>query len=370
MKAIKLNMGRTNWKLFFLLFLCIALNQGCTEDIRASFREKPNALGVTSEIVVVADNDLWEGAIGDSIRFYFGGAYPLLPQPEPMYDLRHFTPEELDAEPLRKELRTFLIVGDLSATDSKTNVLIAADLGKEKIRKAKEDPTYFSTVGRDRWASGQLVVYIFGKDESSLGNNIVRSFSAVAKRINQHDYRQMDANVFIEDENKEINAKIKEKFNFDIRIPGEYEIARSGNNFLWLRKDAPSINSSLMISELPYTSQSQFTKENILSVIDSLGKRFISTDQPGSFMQTATDNLPAFVYKKEIDGKYTLEARGLWEINNAFMGGPFSAYMILDDSNNRIIFINGFVYAPGKEKRMFVQAIEHIVGTLKFAPLK
>ena len=78
-------------------------------------------------------------------------------------------------------------------------------------------------------------------------------------------------------------------------------------------------------------------------------------------------DLPMYVYKKDIDKAYTLEARGIWEMKYDYMGGPFFAYLIKDPQRNRLILIDAFVYAPGKQKRDFMQQLEYIVTHLKFA---
>lgn len=291
----------------------------------------------------------------------------MLPQPEPIFDLRHFTKQELDADPLRKELRTYLIVANLSDDESVTTQLVKRDLGEERLRRAMEDSDFFSMIGREKWAKGQLIVYVFGKDEEALKQNIVKSFTAVAKRVNQHDFNQLDATVFIQGESFKVQEAIKERFDFDMRIPGEYQVAMNRDNFLWIRKDDREITSSMMITTLPYRNANQFTKENLISIQDSLGARFISSSELGSYMRTNDINLPVFVYEKKIDGQYAIEGRGIWEMKNDFLGGPFSTYMILDQAKNRIIFIEGFVYAPSKKKRLFIQAIEHIVGTMSLS---
>lgn len=350
--------------IYFFLFISMLTWQSCTDAIRQSFEAVPLALGMTSEIIVIADNEAWEGEVGDSIRFYYGGPYPILPQPEPMFDLRHFTPQELQAEELRKELRTYLIVSDLSDDSSPTTQFVKKDLGEEKVRKAMEDPDFFTVVGREKWAQGQLVIYIFGKDQTAVKKNLVKSFTAVAKRVNKHDENQLDASVFMDGESYQLASLIKDKFGFGMRIPGSYKLALEKPNFIWMRNDTREITSSIMITTLPYTSQSIFTKEKMISIQDSLGSRYISSSELGSYIYTNDVDLPVFVYDKKIDGQYAIEGRGIWEMKNDFLGGPFSSYLILDQPRNRVIFVEGFIYAPSKNKRIFIQAVEHIVNTI------
>jgi hypothetical protein len=62
---------------------------------------------------------------------------------------------------------------------------------------------------------------------------------------------------------------------------------------------------------------------------------------------------------------YMVEMRGLWKLENAFMGGPFISHTMLDEKNNRVITVEGFVYAPSLDKRNYVRELEAILQTLE-----
>ena len=55
--------------------------------------------------------------------------------------------------------------------------------------------------------------------------------------------------------------------------------------------------------------------------------------------------------------------RGLWKLEKAFMGGPFISHTILDESRNRVVTVEGFVYAPRLDKRLYVREVEAILYT-------
>ena len=61
-----------------------------------------------------------------------------------------------------------------------------------------------------------------------------------------------------------------------------------------------------------------------------------------------------------------LETRGTWEVKGDFMGGPFLNYLIEDKLNERVLLVEGFVFAPSKRKRDNIIEIEAIVKSLKF----
>ena len=40
------------------------------------------------------------------------------------------------------------------------------------------------------------------------------------------------------------------------------------------------------------------------------------------------------------------------------MGGPFVSHARLDEKNNRVVVVEGFVFAPETDKRNFIRRIE------------
>ena len=60
-----------------------------------------------------------------------------------------------------------------------------------------------------------------------------------------------------------------------------------------------------------------------------------------------------------------MEARGLWEMTTEAMGGPFVSHSRIDTVNNRIIVVEGFVFAPDKMKRTMIRRLEAALYTLE-----
>ena len=82
-------------------------------------------------------------------------------------------------------------------------------------------------------------------------------------------------------------------------------------------------------------------------------------------MYMATDTMFTNVKPISVQGKYALEARGLWRIKGDFMGGPFVSHMRLDTINQRIVVSEVFVYSPDKMKRNLIRQMEASLYTLR-----
>ncbi len=362
----KNNIQMTRIKNYLIIALSILTLTYCSEETQKSMGLKPipNSFGEINELVVVADKDVWEGHIGDTLRFYYSSAYPILPQPEPILDLRHFTPEQLDRAQDRRELRNYMIIANINDSSSPTTMMISKDIGQEKIRQAVEDPSFNSMVGRDKWAKNQLIIYQFGVSETALIDNLKTNLSAIIKRVRKADSQKIDATVFFKGESNSLMNEVKNSMGVNMRIPDDFFLAMNKDGVIWMRKETDKVSSNIMITKRVYKDENQLSKGYIKSLRDSLGK-YIATDIPNSYMKINDTDLPMLSKPVKMGNQYTIEARGIWEIVNDFMGGAFVTYLIHNPSNNELVFIDGFVHAPGENKRDHMQALEHIINTIR-----
>jgi hypothetical protein len=348
-------------KFFFLI--AIVSFFACTADVPDNMKPKPSALGKINEIVVVSDDMLWDGQVGDSLRYYFESPFPVLPRPEPSFDLRHFNMEQMRAEPLRKQLRTYLVVGVLDDKTSPTSQFIRSDLKDERINMAYTDENLRTSVGTSKWATGQIVVYLFAPTEEKLLSSIGSYYPSIAKRVNLHDSKSLEAAVYAKGENKGLTQKILDNFGLNLNVPLDFVEAKynAQDNFIWLRKEAKQATISLVIQKIEYKDQSQFSLDYVKALRDTYGKKYISSTTEGSYMVTNSDDLPMFEYAKENAAFYSKEYRGIWEMTKDFMGGPFISYMIHNAEDNVIYFCDGLVFGPGSKKRNQIQQLDLIL---------
>ena len=236
--------------IFIFIILALALSScGNSDDPR--FKVKSTALGIMNDIVVVCDQDIWDSTIGDSLDYYFGGAYPITPSPEPIFDLRHFTPQDLIDQPLRKELRTYLILADMNASTSATSELVKEDLAKSNIFDPLQGKPSISTIGKDKWAHGQILVYVVADGYDNLAAAIGEHFPTVSARVRQHDRNQLNQSTYTRGNNLGLSRKVKDLIGVNIDIPFEYVQAKEveEENLLWLRKDTKDATINLVFKK-------------------------------------------------------------------------------------------------------------------------
>jgi len=122
---------------------------------------------------------------------------------------------------------------------------------------------------------------------------------------------------------------------------------------------------NLIIYELPLgtVTKDSNTVASIIKMRDSIGSKKIPTET-GKFI--TEEAYAPYLYETMLDSRFTFETKGTWEIKDRFMAGPFVNYAVEDIPNNRLIVLEGFVFAPSISKRDNMFELEAIMKTLRF----
>ena len=78
-----------------------------------------------------------------------------------------------------------------------------------------------------------------------------------------------------------------------------------------------------------------------------------------------TDTLCTITKPIVVHNRFAMEMRGLWYMENDCMGGPFISHSRADTETNRVVVVEGFVYAPEKMKRGLIRRLEGSLYTLQ-----
>ena len=350
--------------LFFAGLLLLAAS--CTSEMRENLESEPVAFGPMNHLVVVADSSLWASAVGDTFDYYFAGAYPILPQPEPIFDIRFFTPQQLMVENERRELRTYIFLADLDQKDSPVTRMVEKDMGAEKVDEALRDKGYKITIAKDKWAKGQLLIYMAGKGRSALIESIKSQYSGVIERIRKEDAPRLDAGIYLGGTNDTLQEEIRRDLGVSLKIPYDYFRAMydPAKRAIWIRKETKALSSNILIQVLPYSDKKQLTKEGLKAIRGQLGK-YVASEVPDTYMVTNDVDLPMLTSAGTFQNYYSVETRGIWEMHNDFMGGPFFGLLVLNPNNNQLYYLEGFIHAPSENKREFMQELEYVIRTAK-----
>jgi hypothetical protein len=317
-----------------LFFAFSVLFLSCKEEKSDSLLKESS--GRINHLSVIIDNQLWNGEVGDSIRSKFAAPVDGLPTEEPLFTIKQYIPKLFDG---------FM-------TNSR-NILV--------IKKGEESGFELKV---NEFAKPQNVAYISGQTVDELLSLIEENAAEIIKKYKKTDIIENQSRI-----SKSLldDSKIQKKFNVKLKLPTAYRYIIEDDKFLWIRKELPSGNNSILMYEVPIK---QFEKDsnvvsNIIRVRDSIGEKHIQGTLPNTFMVTEEAYAPYLFFIK-LDGKKTYETKGNWFLKNDYMAGPFINYAIKDEKNNRYLVLEGFCYNPSQSKRDLMHELESIIRSVKF----
>ncbi|MEM9675572.1 MAG: DUF4837 family protein [Bacteroidota bacterium] len=326
----------------------------------------PLARGAAEEIILVMDSAAWQGELGDEIRQVFMQTVPGLPQSEPYFDLRYVDPFKLND--VLRSAKNMIFVTTLD-NQSDSGERMRRFFTESSLTRIQSDSSFFSYPISNVFARGQKNLYLFGISEDILLNNLqanrkqIRQYFSDAERD-----RRMQA-LYKSGERRALERELLQDHNFYIRIPQDYDLVPTEDSveqFVWLRQlgQTGEADKSIIITYKDYTSEELFQPENIMEFRkETLGKNIVADDPPG-FMDIQ-EIVPIVYDTINFDGKFAIEARGLWKMSNITMGGPFVSYAFVDESLNRIYYVEGYVFLPNRNKRMHIRELETILRTFQ-----
>ncbi len=213
---------------------------------------------------------------------------------------------------------------------------------------------------KDKYASPQQYQNII----STTPEGLIKLLKQKQKQIIQK-YRTSDIAILQKDLRKTSWNKIPFLQNKGIKmdIPQAYTIAKEEENFIWMKKETHKSSLSLMIYTIPIKNEFNFNPNSAM-IRDSISKIHIQSYVKDSYMQIEKAYLP-YMSNKILDNMICIETKGVWNMKNDFMGGAFINYLMIDEKNKRLIGIDGFSYAPAKEKRNIMFQLEAILNSFR-----
>ena len=323
-------------KSYIAAIAIFALVLSCDEGKNANHRILPNSSGNLNSLSVVLDNSVWEGQIGEEIRNIFAAPVDGLPQEEPLFSLR--------------QMPTHVFSG--FATNSRT--ILKIEKGKEAGLKVAEDA----------YARPQKMVVVSGMNNEEVIKQLRDNAPKIIATFKNADIKEKLRRI---KKSLNTNNNIEKNLGLNITFPSVYRMAKDDDDFAWIRKDITTGTMDLMIYELPMGAikRSDSVINDIIRMRDSIGKVHIPGAKEGSHMQTEKAFSP-LLFETIVDNKPTLETKGTWDIKDgAFMGGPFINYIIEDKINNRLVVLEGYVFAPSVQKRDYMFELEAIIKSVK-----
>jgi hypothetical protein len=332
-------------KKIILIFslLSIILISSCDKGSQGKRTFLPNVTGAAGEVVVVLSGDVINESIGLTIKSILGEEYPMIPQSEPLFNA--------------------VVIPSNSFSDIFKNHrnIIIFKVGSE-FDKTQIIPQ------RDVWAAPQTLLNIVGPTYPEIERMLLAEQERIVQLLEQAERDRVVQNA-IKYEADNVRSVLEKKFGISMYFPKGYKVNLDSTDFVWIAYDTPSVTQGIFIYEYPYTEHNTFTSEYLVEQRNRFINKFVPGPTTGSYMTTLSEIPPRFT-PLMFKGRYFGQLRGLWDVYAHPMGGPFISLSTVDEANNRVITIEGFVYAPKHNKRNYVRQVEALLYTFSLLDSK
>ena len=297
--------------------------------------------GLPSELLLVVDKDIWQSDLKDTIKAITEEPVPGTMEGEPMFRTTQIFTDGYD--------RMFVTM------HSKLFVHVDKSLKKPMIG-----------INHNVSARPQIEVTVSAPSLAELRDFLPRKRQQIQDSIceAQLEMREMELRKHY---SARVNKDLQKVLGMQICVPEEIKATKKCKDFLWAGTNQNEKDINLVVYTYPLNRKTAYDEAAAIDVRDSVMQKNIPGDQPDQWMETTREKGKPIVLSRMINvkGQPMLEIRGLWQMRNGALGGPFVTLIREDKAHNRAIATEGFVYNPNADKRDLLRKMEAAVRTLE-----
>ena len=330
-----------------LFYICIVAMLLLTTSACKSFRtlgSKKSAQGSPYELLVVCNNSEWESELGKSLKELFATPVEAINQVEPHFDVLRITANSFN-----------------NILPSHRNILKV--LCSPEVKECRIFARY------DVESAPQIVLTFQGPSVEAMVEYLNKHGKHLLEVLEKAERDRTVASAYKHGA-KSLEDKIRQLFGITIHLPQGYLLRSASDNFLWASHEYPVASQGFFLYTTPYAGKQSLTTQALVKS-RNIAAQNIPGPVDGSFMTTVTQipNIDGTHYvpfepeRRElmINGRRWIELRGLWDVENYFMGGPFVSYTTYDEASGKLFTLDCYVYSPKDDKRNFLRSLEHLV---------
>lgn len=332
------------WSLLLLLAGCSGKKGSSGSALRAS-------IGQPSEVLLVLGDGVLGSDLQDSLEAMLTCNVPGLNQGEDYFRLSRI-PTTMHKEQFER-MHTKLLV---------------------KIDPKLAEPQLGTA--RNVAARPQLQVQVAGPSLDALRPYLSSHAEQIRQLLLDNQLSLLAANLQ-KHHSQKVAAEVKKLLGISLLAPEEIKFTKQGKAFLWgsSRSTEKQLNTVVYAVSLTDALKAAFQALDngmpdsavpFVHLRDSVMQQNIPGSLPDQWMETTwEDNHPmVLASKRDIDDRQVVEMRGLWQMRNGAMGGPFVQHILADSARQRLIVCEGFVYSPSTNKRDLIRQLEASLRTI------
>ena len=312
---------------------------GCRVE---SSPETRSTAGKDYQVVVLCDNDIWEGDVADAVCELLEEDIPGLVRPQGYFDIVKQVPSN-----------------EATEFDKKYGIVLSV-----KVSPSNEAPSY--KVATNTYAQPQIIITI----EAPTPAQAVEFIKANTEELREVMIAS-EREEYLKGAKRKPAKQLMEDFTqatgYTMLIPANFSKANPADETLtWYIRDYKNKAQYIFAFNTEYNAEAgvQSVSADIVNAINAKFNTIASKDVNGSRMQINTyrDIVADIV---EVNNCKLLELRGCWEVSTDYMGGSFTAYTIFDPATSTATVIVFALYAPEDSQRNLMHQLEDLIYTLE-----
>lgn len=320
---------------------------------------KAQSRGDADELILVIDSAIWAGIVGDELRKTLQAPMKGMPQDERLFEVYKVNPLKLNS--VLKSANNMVFVTTLESKTRESRQL-RSFFTDESLKRIQGDTSFFQATEDNKFAMGQKVLYLFSKTEEELANKIAKNSKSILRMFEDQAMKITKARV-LKGRSKKIEEILTTNHGYSIQIPYGWDLAQDRLDFIWCRELGLSMEKNIFIFQQPYTGEAVF--DELPKLRDKITELHLRDGQKSDLYVLRQRNIPVFTERISFNGKFAVQSRGLWAVSDMSAGGPFLSYTMVDEENQMLYYIEGYVYnARGKKKRL-MREMDAILSTFK-----
>jgi len=315
-------------QLFLLLLSAILAMPGC----KSTGSLLPSVSGKAGEIIVVMEKPDWEDTLGSDVRDLLACDCPWLAQKEPLYNLVNVVPSAfVDLFKVHRNIILFQVGPQIDTT----GIIYKHDV----------------------WASPQCVIQLSAPTSAQASELLKEKGPMIISSFEQAERDRVIRNTRRYEE-RDIYPAVAQVFGGSPHFPSGYKIRKITDDFAWIADDK-QVYQDVFIYRYPVEAD-PFTLDKIVTHRNAILKENVPGMFDGTYMTTSEFFTPTLEYLK-YRGRDLVQVRGMWEVQNDFMGGPFVSHSFYSPDGSEIYVAEAWVYAPQFDKRQYLRQVESVL---------
>ena len=214
------------------------------------------------------------------------------------------------------------------------------------------------------WAKPQCVIQVNASNADSAIVVLRKDGENIAGAIEQAERNRVITNTLLYEEGQ-LAEVVDKMIGGKVHFPVGYNLKKVTDDFIWIADEKQYTTQGVFVYKYPATEDEPFTEERIIAHRDAFLQKYVPGMFDNTYMITSQFITPGVKFLKYHNLDFA-ETRGLWEVYNDFMGGPFVSHSFYSKDGKDIIVLEAWVYAAKYDKRQYLRQVESLLYSFEW----